>query len=98
MLQALTMINQAAAGGIGLGWYVSHNDPSHNVPKTIGGSAGEASTQATSSSSVKVVGSGTASVKTTLHVSPTNTVARRVFEPKYTSISAKHRRAPAPIH
>lgn len=63
-----------AAGAIGLGWYLSHNDTSHNAPKTLGGSAKE-----TGGASLKVVGTDSAGLKTSLHVSPTNTVARRVF-------------------
>lgn len=61
-----------AAGAIGLGWWAAHNDDSHNQPTAIGGSAGEAGD---ASSSVRA--GGTASVRTSLHVAPTNTVARR---------------------
>ncbi|KAI0081595.1 hypothetical protein K474DRAFT_1567705, partial [Panus rudis PR-1116 ss-1] len=65
------------AGGIGLGWYVSHNDTSHNAPTAIGGSANEKAIQ--ESSSVAKAGGPTAS--STPHVSPTNTVARRDYIP-----------------
>ncbi|OJA17179.1 hypothetical protein AZE42_00232, partial [Rhizopogon vesiculosus] len=58
------------AGGIGIGWYISHNSPSNTAPKAIGGSANESMNSA-SSSTVAV------SSSTSLHVSPTNTVARR---------------------
>ncbi|KAF5369577.1 hypothetical protein D9758_002486 [Tetrapyrgos nigripes] len=61
-----------AAGAIGLGWWAAHNDDSHNQPTAIGGSAQEAGH---STSSVNA--GGTASVQSSLHVSPTNTVARR---------------------
>lgn len=62
-----------AAGAIGLGWWAAHNDNSHNQPTAIGGSAKEAGSPVSSS----VTAGGTASVQTSLHVSPTNTVARR---------------------
>ncbi|THV03048.1 hypothetical protein K435DRAFT_652130 [Dendrothele bispora CBS 962.96] len=77
-----------AAGAIGLGWWVAHNDNSHNQPTAIGGSAKEAGD---ASSSVRAT--GTASVHTSLHVTPTNTVARRdeafdpaVFDPAVTGL------------
>lgn len=80
----------AAAGGIGLGWYFSHNSPSHQQPTAFGGSADQS--QSPSSSTVKSVGTGSAGVKTSLHVSPTNTVARRALEPRITGYPAAHRR------
>lgn len=81
----------AAAGGVGLGVYFSRNSPSNQQPTAIGGSADQA--QAVSSSTMKTVGTGgTAHVQTSLHVSPTNTVARRVFEPRFTSGPMVHRR------
>ncbi|KAH8825163.1 hypothetical protein DL96DRAFT_1712185 [Flagelloscypha sp. PMI_526] len=45
----------AAAGGIGLGWYMSHKAPDHYKPTVIGGSEGEAAS--TSTTSVRPVGS-----------------------------------------
>jgi len=70
-----------AAGAIGLGWWAAHNDNSHNQPTAIGGSAHEAGSVSSS-----VQAAGTASVHTSLHVSPTNTVARREAEASVTGI------------
>ncbi|KAL0960990.1 hypothetical protein HGRIS_005985 [Hohenbuehelia grisea] len=81
------------AGGIGLGWYASHNAPDHQQPTAIGGSANRGGFS--SSSSVPVVGSKGPgpSIKTSLHVSPTHTVARReVLEARATGLPFSHRR------
>lgn len=59
------------AGGIGLGWYIAHNNTSHNAPTVIGGGVNEKATPVTSSVSMKP------GVSSSPHVSPTNTVARR---------------------
>ncbi|KAH9851598.1 hypothetical protein C2E23DRAFT_829832 [Lenzites betulinus] len=67
------------AGAIGLGWYVSHNNTSHTAPTAIGGSANEKAIT-TASSSTQLV-AGALATSTVLHVSPTNTVARRDDEP-----------------
>ncbi|EEB88416.1 hypothetical protein MPER_13762, partial [Moniliophthora perniciosa FA553] len=63
-----------AAGAVALGWYVSHNDTSQNQPGTLGGNVG-----ATAGPAAPSKPSGTSSGS--LHVSPTNTVARRAPEP-----------------
>lgn len=64
----------AAAGGIGLGWYVSHKAPDHYQPTAIGGSANESG----QTTSLKPVGSEGATAKSSIQmVTPTNTVARR---------------------
>ncbi|KAJ7600874.1 hypothetical protein C8J56DRAFT_847539 [Mycena floridula] len=80
----------AAAGGIGLGWYLSHNAPSHQQPTTFGGSASEAAGSTTTAR--QVAGTGTVTAKTPLHVSPTNTVKRRVLEARATNVASLHRR------
>ncbi|KAG0704266.1 hypothetical protein DFH29DRAFT_802250 [Suillus ampliporus] len=59
------------AAGIGIGWYISHKSPSNTAPKAIGGSANETMSPTSTHASVG------ASSSTSLHVSPTNTVARR---------------------
>ncbi|KAG2155897.1 uncharacterized protein EDB93DRAFT_1222168 [Suillus bovinus] len=58
------------AAGIGIGWYISHKSPSNTVPKAIGGSANETMNPTSTHASV-------AASSSSLHVSPTNTVARR---------------------
>ncbi|KAI0662288.1 hypothetical protein C8Q70DRAFT_637140 [Cubamyces menziesii] len=62
------------AGAIGLGWYVSHNSTTHNAPTAIGGSANEKAIDAQTSTTAVAEAMATSTV---LHVSPTNTVARR---------------------
>jgi hypothetical protein len=75
------------AGAVVIGWYVSHNKPSNQQPVSLGGDADEAG-----ASSMPANISGTASVQakgvasssssaSSLHVSPTNTVARRAAYP-----------------
>lgn len=59
------------AAGVGIGWYISHKSTSNTAPKALGGSANE--TMGPSSTLASV----TASTSSSLHVSPTNTVARR---------------------
>jgi len=67
------------AGGIGAGWYFTHNNPSNQQPEVFGGSADEGITSSSTSSSSSVpVRSGSSSP----HVSPTNTVARRAGYPQ----------------
>jgi hypothetical protein len=72
----------AAAGGIGLGWYMSHKAPDHYQPTAVGGSANESGV----TSAVKPVGSNGATAKSSLHVTPTNTVARRAEAPAPTAL------------
>lgn len=63
------------AGGISVGWYFTHNNPSNQQPGVVGGSANEgisSSSSATSSSSAP-----SHRVSSSPHVSPTNTIARR---------------------
>ncbi|KAK0464328.1 uncharacterized protein EV420DRAFT_1637898 [Desarmillaria tabescens] len=87
-----------AAAGIGLGWWISHKSTSHDQPIVIGGSADNAATETGTDTSA--VGSGTARVATSLHVSPTNTVARRFVEPRYTNSPSRreHRRRVKHLH
>lgn len=59
--------------GVGLGWYLSHNKPAHQLPKAFGGSANETLTAGTAPATV----AGGAKSASSLHVSPTHTVARR---------------------
>jgi len=66
-------------GGIGLGVYMSRKSPSHQTPVVIGGSANY--TAGPSSPPVAPTKSGGPRQSSSrLHVSPTNTVARRLAE------------------
>ncbi|KAK0188131.1 hypothetical protein F5146DRAFT_1141581 [Armillaria mellea] len=89
-----------AAAAIGLGIWISHNSASHQQPVVIGGSADNAATESVTDTDTSAVGKGTASVATSLHVSPTNTVARRFVEPRYTSSPSRreHRRRVKHLH
>ncbi|KAF9470958.1 hypothetical protein BDN70DRAFT_617338 [Pholiota conissans] len=62
------------AGGIGVGVYLTRNSPSHQQPTAIGGSADNL---ATGTSTSTVSGNGGKTTSSSLHVSPTLTVARR---------------------
>jgi hypothetical protein len=75
------------AGGIGVGWYFTHNNPSHQQPKVFGGSADEGITSTTSSSALSSSATPVHGISSSPHVSPTNTVARRAAFPD-----------PAPTH
>lgn len=74
-----------AVGAIGLWWYASHNSTTHEQPSAIGGSAKEGG--AVSVASTIGHPTGTVSLATSLHVSPTNTVARRKAEPFPTGVA-----------
>ncbi|KAH7885234.1 hypothetical protein F5I97DRAFT_1830425 [Phlebopus sp. FC_14] len=65
----------------GVGWYISHNSPSHQPPTAVGGSAGET-----------IGASSVAGSTSSPHVSPTNTVARRaaMSDPVPTAINSMH--------
>ncbi|KAF5389191.1 hypothetical protein D9757_003412 [Collybiopsis confluens] len=82
------ILTLCAVGAIGLWWYASHNSTSHHQPSAIGGSAkeGGAATGGTLASTVGHA-TGTVSLATSLHVSPTNTVARRKAEPVPTAVA-----------
>jgi len=84
------------AGAIFLGWYASHNKPSHQQPTPFGGGANESAASSTATGI-----SGTASFQakgasTSPHVSPTNTVARRAVysDPVPTSPTLLQRNEP----
>ncbi|EJF56677.1 hypothetical protein DICSQDRAFT_141133 [Dichomitus squalens LYAD-421 SS1] len=84
------------AGAIGLGWWVAHNNTTHTAPKAIGGSADEKSIESASSAAAAHLAT---SSSTSLHVSPTNTVARRADEPIPTSVVYPvHARSPNSHH
>ncbi|KAJ3838025.1 hypothetical protein F5878DRAFT_189626 [Lentinula raphanica] len=82
-----------ALGAIGLWWYASHNSSTHEQPHALGGSE-----QESGSSSAVGVASSPATLQTSLHVTPTNTVARRmlgdIYEPYPTgfSLAQRHKR------
>ncbi|KIK69687.1 hypothetical protein GYMLUDRAFT_66988 [Collybiopsis luxurians FD-317 M1] len=73
-----------AVGAIGLWWYAAHNSTSHEQPSAIGGSAKEGGAETGVVLSTVGHATSTASLGTSLHVSPTNTVARRKAEPEPT--------------
>ncbi|KAG6815758.1 hypothetical protein H0H87_011595 [Tephrocybe sp. NHM501043] len=74
-------------GGIGIGWYVSHDSPDHQAPTALGGKANEAATASSSAPpSTNAVGS------TVKHVSPTLTVDKRALPAEPTGVPAAHRR------
>ncbi|KAJ7643961.1 hypothetical protein FB45DRAFT_284601, partial [Roridomyces roridus] len=81
-----------AIGGIAAGVYVSENGASHQRPDAIGGSANDGTESASSTASGHKSGStakGALGTSTGLHVSPTNTVARRANQARGTPL-AKH--------
>jgi len=69
---------------VGLGVYFNRNAPGHQQPKVFGGSAGEVGSSVSSSASASPTSAVTKSVvkstSSSLHVSPTFTVARREEE------------------
>ena len=67
------------AGGIGIGIFLSRNAPSHQQPTAIGGSADNLASSGPTTTTAKTV-SGKTITSSSLHVSPTNTVARREDE------------------
>lgn len=83
----LIVFPQCIAGGIGVAWYFTHNNPSHQQPKVFGGSADEGITSTTSSSVSSSSSTAIVGISSSPHVSPTNTVARRATFPD-----------PAPTH
>ncbi|KAJ3731266.1 hypothetical protein DFJ43DRAFT_1155773 [Lentinula guzmanii] len=86
-----------ALGAIGLWWYASHNSTAHDQPQALGGSEKESG-----SSSTVGVASSAATLQASLHVSPTNTVARRildeVYEPQPTGLSSSNKRHKRVLH
>jgi hypothetical protein len=87
------ILTLCTVGAIGLWWYASHNSTTHSQPSAIGGSADEGGGSTVLSS----VGSasGPAALGTSLHVSPTNTVARRIIsesEPTGLALGTRHKK------
>lgn len=76
------------AGGIGVGVWATRNNPGHQQPTAIGGSADNLVTSVVSSSTAGVAAAGKS---TSLHVSPTNTVARREARAIPTHLIARHK-------
>jgi len=73
-----------AIGAIVLWWYVDHHSTSNSGPAAIGGSAQESDPVLPQ---VGATASNAATLGTSLHVSPTNTVARRIiYEPEPTGL------------
>lgn len=89
---------------VGLGVYFNRNAPGHQQPKVFGGSADEVGSSVSSSASASasatsgVKGGGVVqSTSSSLHVSPTFTVARReegeeVSQPTFTGVPRMQRR------
>jgi len=75
-----------AAAGIGLGVYISHKSTSNTPPDAIGGAAHESGSSSSTLAQVGIASSSLA-LGTSLHVSPTNTVARRLDEPESTGLA-----------
>jgi len=67
----------AIAGSIGLGLYISSQNKSHSAPEAIGGSANEKPESVSASISTSDVRGSIGASSSSLHVSPTHTVARR---------------------
>ncbi|KAH7873261.1 uncharacterized protein C8R40DRAFT_1071213 [Lentinula edodes] len=88
-----------ALGAIGLWWYASHNSTAHDQPHAMGGSESEAGSASTSA-----VGHASSAgvLQTSLHVSPTNTVARRIvhelYETQPTGLSLLNKRHKQKLH
>ncbi|KAJ6585207.1 hypothetical protein B0H19DRAFT_1059472 [Mycena capillaripes] len=80
-----------AAGGIGIGVYLSEQASAHYRPDAIGGSANDGASALTSSgaSPTKSGAKGAIGTSSVLHVTPTNTVARREPLPQFT-VAAGH--------
>ena len=72
----IRLVSQCIGGGAGLGWYLTHNQPSNQQPKAFGGSANEQPSATISSSSAAPA------LSSSPHVYPTNTVARREALPE----------------
>jgi len=84
---------------VGLGVYFNRNAPGHQQPKVFGGSAGEVGSSVSSSASAStsaVTKSVAKSTSSSLHVSPTFTVARREegeeAQPTFTGVPRMQRR------
>ncbi|KAJ7432777.1 hypothetical protein B0H11DRAFT_787769 [Mycena galericulata] len=89
-----------AAGGIGIGVYVSEKAAANYRPDAIGGSANDGAslipTSSAAKSTAKSAAKGAIATSSALHVTPTNTVARR--DPALPNITAVARHAARSRH
>ncbi|KAJ7095707.1 hypothetical protein B0H15DRAFT_964288 [Mycena belliarum] len=77
-----------AAGGIGMGVYISEQASSHYRPDAIGGSADAGASALTTAAATKSnIKGGALATTSALHISPTNTVARRAAHPLGTALA-----------
>ena len=93
------LLVMSIVAAVGLGVYFNRNAPGHQQPKVLGGSADEVVSSVASSSSASATSVVTKSVvgstSSSLHVSPTFTVARREEEepmPTVTGVPRVQRR------
>ncbi|KAJ7134826.1 hypothetical protein C8R44DRAFT_829192 [Mycena epipterygia] len=89
-----------AAGGIGLGIYISEQASAHYRPDAIGGSVngGVSALTSASASATKSGAKGAIATSSILHVAPTNTVARREPFPTVVAGHAARNRHTARAH
>ena len=81
------LLVMSIVAAVGLGVYFNRNAPGHQQPKVLGGSADEVGSSVASSSASAtsaMTKSAVGSTSSSLHVSPTFTVARREEEPQPT--------------
>ncbi|KAJ6621807.1 hypothetical protein B0H10DRAFT_2214865 [Mycena sp. CBHHK59/15] len=84
-----------AAGGIGIGVYLSEQATAHYRPDAVGGSANEGVSNMTTTSTAaatKNSAKGVLETSSALHVTPTNTVARREPAPQLTPLAGHAKR------
>ena len=92
------LLVMSIVAAVGLGVYFNRNAPGHQQPKVLGGSADEVGSSVASSSASAtsvVTKSVVGSTSSSLHVSPTFTVARREegeSQPTFTSVPRVQRR------
>ena len=92
------LLVMSIVAAVGLGVYFNRNAPGHQQPKVLGGSADEVGSSVASSSASAtsaMTKSAVGSTSSSLHVSPTFTVARREEEepqPTFTGVPRMRRR------
>ena len=92
------LLVMSIVAAVGLGVYFNRNAPGHQQPKVLGGSADEVGSSVASSSASAtsaMTKSAVGSTSSSLHVSPTFTVARREEEepqPTFTGVPSVQRR------
>ena len=92
------LLVMSIVAAVGLGVYFNRNAPGHQQPKVLGGSADEVGSSVASSSASATSArtkSAVGSTSSSLHVSPTFTVARREEEepqPTFTGVPRVQRR------